>query len=64
MINWNFSNISLIFQRWILDRGELLSKEQLNNDCLTSIVSSEDQNPQVVFSPNIKGANSGEFAKK
>ncbi|XP_044577539.1 neuralized-like protein 4 isoform X2 [Cotesia glomerata] len=40
--------------RWILDRGELLPMEQLDTSNLTTIIDSEDQNPQVVFSPNIK----------
>ncbi|OXU27740.1 hypothetical protein TSAR_003159 [Trichomalopsis sarcophagae] len=50
--------------RWILDRGELLTKEQLDTDSLTTGTSTEDQNPQVVFSPNIKCASSEEFTKQ
>ncbi|XP_008559824.1 neuralized-like protein 4 [Microplitis demolitor] len=40
--------------RWILDRGELLPMEQLDTSNLTTIINTENQNPQVVFSPNIK----------
>ncbi|XP_012271059.1 neuralized-like protein 4 isoform X2 [Orussus abietinus] len=50
--------------RWILDRGELLTKEQLDTSNLTTSINSEDQNPQVVFSPNIKYAASEEFTSK
>ncbi|XP_046742176.1 neuralized-like protein 4 [Diprion similis] len=50
--------------RWILDRGELLTKEQLDTSNLTTTINSDDQNPQVVFSPNIKYAASKEFASK
>lgn len=50
--------------RWILDRGELLTKEQLDTSNLTTTVNSEDQNPQVVFSPNIKYAGSEDFTRQ
>ncbi|XP_043280017.1 neuralized-like protein 4 isoform X2 [Venturia canescens] len=50
--------------RWILDRGELLTKEQLDTSNLTTIINTEDQNPQVVFSPNIKYAASVESTRK
>ncbi|XP_034946058.1 neuralized-like protein 4 [Chelonus insularis] len=50
--------------RWILDRGELLPMEQLITSNLTAIINSENQNPQVVFSPNIKYVTSNECTKK
>ncbi|XP_051170351.1 neuralized-like protein 4 [Leptopilina boulardi] len=50
--------------RRILDRGELLTKEQLDMSNLTTSVNSEDQNPQVVFSPNIKHAGTEDFTKQ
>ncbi|XP_012261174.2 neuralized-like protein 4 isoform X1 [Athalia rosae] len=50
--------------RWILDRGELLTKEQLDTSNLIASLNTDDQNPQVVFSPNIKYAASEEFAIK
>ncbi|XP_015586465.1 neuralized-like protein 4 [Cephus cinctus] len=50
--------------RWILDRGELLTKEQLHMSTLTTGINSEDVNPQVVFSPNIKYAASEEFTTR
>lgn len=50
--------------RLILDRGELMTKEQLDVSNLTAGVKSEDQNPQVSFSPSIKYAASDEFTRK
>ncbi|KAK0166865.1 hypothetical protein PV327_004339 [Microctonus hyperodae] len=50
--------------RWILDRGELLPMEQLDISNLTTIINSEDQNPQVIFSPNIKHVASNECSRK
>lgn len=56
--------IFFLFCRRILDRGELLTKEQLDMSNLTTSVNSEDQNPQVVFSPNIKHAGTEDFTKQ
>ncbi|XP_066581043.1 neuralized-like protein 4 [Prorops nasuta] len=50
--------------RLILDRGELLTKEQLDANNLTASMKSEEQNAQVIFSPNIKYATSEEFTKR
>lgn len=50
--------------RLILDRGELMTKEQLDLSNLTAGTKSEDQNPQVSFSPSIKYAASDEFTRK
>jgi len=50
--------------RLILDRGELMTKEQLDVSNLTAGTKSEDQNPQVSFSPSIKYAASDEFTRK
>jgi len=58
-----FINMFVRF-RLILDRGELMTKEQLDVSNLTAGTKSEDQNPQVSFSPNIKYAASDEFTKK
>ncbi|CAG5088805.1 Similar to neurl4: Neuralized-like protein 4 (Xenopus tropicalis) [Cotesia congregata] len=40
--------------KWIIDHGELLPIKQLDFSNLTTIFDREDQNPQFVFSPNIK----------
>lgn len=50
--------------RLILDTGELMTKEQLDMSNLTMNIKTEDQNPQVVFSPSIKYAASEEFSKR
>ncbi|KYN19197.1 Neuralized-like protein 4 [Trachymyrmex cornetzi] len=59
-----FYGIRLDAIRLILDRGELMTKEQLDVSNLTAGTKSEDQNPQVSFSPSIKYAASDEFTKK
>ncbi|XP_012233137.1 neuralized-like protein 4 isoform X2 [Linepithema humile] len=59
-----FYGIRLDAIRLILDRGELMTKEQLDVNNLTAGVKSEDQNPQVSFSPSIKYAASDEFTRK
>jgi len=41
-----------------------MTKEQLDVSNLTAGTKSEDQNPQVSFSPSIKYAASDEFTKK
>lgn len=66
LFNYNYSNtISCSnYFRWILDRGELLPMEQLDISNLTTIINSEDQNPQVIFSPNIKHVASNECSRK
>lgn len=50
--------------RLILDRGELMTKEQLDVSNLTTGIKSEDQNLQVSFSPSVKYAASDEFTRK
>ncbi|XP_028049148.1 neuralized-like protein 4 [Monomorium pharaonis] len=66
MDKWHvaFYGIRLDAIRLILDRGELMTKEQLDVSNLTAGTKSEDQNPQVSFSPSIKYAASDEFTKK
>ncbi|KAK9298978.1 hypothetical protein QLX08_007891 [Tetragonisca angustula] len=59
-----FYGIRLDAIRLILDTGELMTKEQLDVSNLTMNIKTEDQNPQVVFSPSIKYAASEEFSKK
>ncbi|XP_077270706.1 neuralized E3 ubiquitin protein ligase 4 isoform X1 [Temnothorax americanus] len=59
-----FYGIRLDAIRLILDRGELMTKEQLDLSNLTAGTKSEDQNPQVSFSPSIKYAASDEFTRK
>ncbi|XP_076180899.1 neuralized E3 ubiquitin protein ligase 4 [Ptiloglossa arizonensis] len=59
-----FYGIRLDAIRLILDTGELMTKEQLDVSNLTMNIKAEDQNPQVVFSPNIKYAASEEFTRK
>lgn len=59
-----FYSIRLDAIRLILDRGELMTKEQLDVSNLTSGTKSEDQNPQVMFSPAVKYAASDEFTRK
>ncbi|KAK1117500.1 hypothetical protein K0M31_016533 [Melipona bicolor] len=59
-----FYSIRLDAIRLILDTGELMTKEQLDVSNLTMNIKTEDQNPQVVFSPSIKYAASEEFTKK
>nr|XP_033337395.1 neuralized-like protein 4 [Megalopta genalis] len=59
-----FYGIRLDAIRLILDTGELMTKEQLDVSNLTMNMKTEDQNPQVVFSPSIKYAASEEFTKK
>ncbi|KYN07792.1 Neuralized-like protein 4 [Cyphomyrmex costatus] len=59
-----FYGIGLDAIRLILDRGELMTKEQLDVSNLTTGIKSEDQNPQVSFSPSIKYATSYQFTKK
>lgn len=41
-----------------------MTKEQLDVSNLTSGTKSEDQNPQVMFSPAVKYAASDEFTRK
>ncbi|XP_076236666.1 neuralized E3 ubiquitin protein ligase 4 isoform X2 [Calliopsis andreniformis] len=59
-----FYGIRLDAIRLILDTGELMTKEQLDFSNLTMNMKSEDQNPQVVFSPSIRYAASEEFTRK
>ncbi|XP_011150194.1 neuralized-like protein 4 isoform X2 [Harpegnathos saltator] len=59
-----FYGIRLDAIRLILDRGELMTKEQLDMSNLAMSIKSEDQNPQVSFSPSIKYAVSDEFTRK
>ncbi|OAD58573.1 Neuralized-like protein 4 [Eufriesea mexicana] len=59
-----FYGIRLDAIRLILDTGELMTKEQLDMSNLTMNIKTEDQNPQVAFSPSIKYAASEEFTKK
>ncbi|XP_012173117.2 neuralized-like protein 4 isoform X1 [Bombus terrestris] len=59
-----FYGIRLDAIRLILDTGELMTKEQLDMSNLTMNIKTEDQNPQVVFSPSIKYAASEEFTKR
>ncbi|XP_011253372.1 neuralized-like protein 4 [Camponotus floridanus] len=59
-----FYGIRLDAIRLILDRGELMTKEQLDVSNLTAGIKSEDQNLQVSFSPSIKCAASDEFTRK
>ncbi|KAL7305937.1 hypothetical protein TKK_0001411 [Trichogramma kaykai] len=50
--------------RCILDRGELLSREQLDHDSLITGTSNEVQNSLVTFSPNVKGVKFIDFTKQ
>ncbi|CAL7942693.1 unnamed protein product [Xylocopa violacea] len=59
-----FYGIRLDAIRLILDTGELMTKEQLDVSNLTMNIKTEDQNPQVAFSPSIKYAASEEFTRK
>ncbi|XP_063987913.1 neuralized-like protein 4 [Diachasmimorpha longicaudata] len=59
-----FYGIRLNAIRWILDRGELLTVEQLDTSNLMTIINSEGQNPQVIFSPRIKYVTSDECSRK
>ncbi|XP_043671711.1 neuralized-like protein 4 [Vespula pensylvanica] len=59
----SFYGIRLDAIRLILDRGELMTKEQLDASNLIC-TKNEVQNPQVIFSPNINYAASEEFVKK
>ncbi|XP_014472796.1 PREDICTED: neuralized-like protein 4 isoform X2 [Dinoponera quadriceps] len=49
-----FYGVRLDAIRLILDRGELMTKEQLDMSNLAMSIKSEEQNPQVSFSPSIK----------
>ncbi|KAG7212691.1 hypothetical protein KM043_012968 [Ampulex compressa] len=59
-----FYGVRLDAIRLILDRGELMTKEQLDLGSLMTNLKTEEQNPQVVFSPSIKYAASEEFARE
>lgn len=52
------------FFRSILDNGKLLTREKLDTDWLTIDTINDNQNPQVVFSPNIKWVNSEDYNKQ
>lgn len=41
-----------------------MTVEQLDTSNLTTIINSEGQNPQVIFSPNIKYVGSDEGSRK